>query len=133
MDFWGRVYRINPPNPGFEWHSDNKDSRVAAITVNLTARPYCGGTLYLKNLKKERQNYRLPNLEFGNAILFGISPAWKHKVSRVTGHQPKIAFSGWFFSKRHASKIESVRSKALQNKGIFSSEKTDNVFGSFFE
>lgn len=103
VDFWGRVYRIKPPNRGFAWHSDNRDSRVAALTVNLTNKSYEGGTLFLKNLDNNRQIYRLPNQDFGNAFLFGIGSNWHHKVSRVSGTQPKIAFSGWFFSKPHCS------------------------------
>lgn len=98
--FAGRVYRRVPGGRHHDhWHSDVADRRrLIGMSVNLSAGVYQGGVFEIRDVDTERPLASLPNVGFGDAILFRLSPALEHRVSDVRGDVPKTAFAGWFFA-----------------------------------
>ncbi|MDA1183420.1 MAG: 2OG-Fe(II) oxygenase [Acidobacteria bacterium] len=97
--FEGRVYRMIPGTDHFDsWHSDAGAHRMVGMSVNLGPHPYEGGTLQLRTRGEHAVVRKLPNTVPGGAILFRISPVLSHRVTPVTGTEPKTAFAGWFLA-----------------------------------
>ena len=103
-NFGGRVYRMSPHPEGagaapaaFHWHDDTSDTkRLVGMSVNLSEEPYEGGTFRLRKTGSHKTLGDLPNLRFGGAIFFRITPELEHMVSAIEGNAPKTAFAGWF-------------------------------------
>jgi hypothetical protein len=68
------------------------------MSVNLSADVYDGGVFEIRDVGTERLLATLPNVGFGEAIIFRLSDAIEHRVSEVRGAFPKTAFAGWFFA-----------------------------------
>ena len=98
--FEGRVYRMLSDSEHYDtWHSDTGgDDRLVGMSINLGARPYCGGVFRLRGRPSEELVCELPNTGQGDAILFRISRHLEHRVTSVEGTEPKTAFAGWFKS-----------------------------------
>jgi hypothetical protein len=97
--FVGRVYRKLPAIDHYDdWHTDVTGDRLVGLSINLSPRPYIGGTFRLAKNGSDQILCELPNLGLGDAILFRISPQLKHIVTPVSGMEPKTAFAGWFMS-----------------------------------
>jgi len=97
--FEGRVYRMIPGTDHHDsWHDDAGGHRLVGMSLNLGPRPYMGGCFQLREKSEPTVRRELPNLVPGHAILFRISPALTHRVTRVVGAEPKTAFAGWFLS-----------------------------------
>jgi 2-oxoglutarate-Fe(II)-dependent oxygenase superfamily protein len=96
--FWGRVYRFIP-NSGHHagWHAD-KGNGVIGMSLNLSGRGYEGGLFQLREQQTERMLAEIANTGWGDAMLFQISEQLQHRVTEVTGEEPKTAFAGWFMS-----------------------------------
>ncbi|MGH7933606.1 MAG: PqqD family peptide modification chaperone [Candidatus Binataceae bacterium] len=97
--FGGRLYRL-AARPGMElrWHNDLRDTRLVALTINLSPQPYRGEMLQLRAVN-QRGYEEIPNLDFGDAVLFRVSPRLKHRVTPIEGRIAKTAFAGWFAAK----------------------------------
>jgi 2OG-Fe(II) oxygenase superfamily/Coenzyme PQQ synthesis protein D (PqqD) len=80
------------------WHNDNAESRRAAITINLSPRPYRGGLLEIRRKRDGSIVKQIANVGPGDAVLFRVSVALEHRNTEVIGPNPKTAFSGWFRS-----------------------------------
>jgi 2-oxoglutarate-Fe(II)-dependent oxygenase superfamily protein len=100
--FKGRIYRLAPGSHDYDsWHSDVVDGeppRLAGMSVNLGARGHEGGNLQFRAASSERIEFEIANTGWGDATLFDISGDRKHRVTAVTGREPRIAFAGWFTS-----------------------------------
>ena len=97
--FVGRVYRLEPAHrDAMGWHSDALKKRRVALSINLGAKRYTGGTLEFRDARTKRPLGSAPNRGFGNAVLFRVTRMIEHRVTPVTGRHPKIAFAGWFTS-----------------------------------
>lgn len=97
--FDGRVYRMGAPGEHYDsWHSDIGDSRLVAMSVNLSTAPYSGGLLQIREHDSDEISAEVPNLGPGDAILFRLSPDLRHQVTPVEGSAPRTAFAGWFKS-----------------------------------
>lgn len=96
--FWGRVYRFIP-NSGHHavWHGDEENGLIG-MSLNLSQRGYEGGLFQLRERRTERVLAEIANTGWGDALLFRISQQLQHRVTEVTGEQPKTAFAGWFMS-----------------------------------
>lgn len=101
VSFVGRVYRKLPGPEHFNrWHSDvSKGGRMVALSINLSAEPFAGGELEMREAATRRPVCKLHNVGPGDAILFPIDPALEHRVMTVTGATPKTALAGWFYSR----------------------------------
>ena len=97
--FDGTVYRIDPAFGHYDsWHDDVGHSRVAAISINLSAAPFAGGVLQIRNAATGEILSDVPNPCAGDAVLFRVSPRLQHRVSKVEGASPRTVFAGWFCS-----------------------------------
>ena len=101
--FEGRIYRMEP-NIGHKdnWHSDDTDDRLIAMSVNLSPRGYQGGLLQMREAQSHRMLAEITNTGLGDAILFRISKDFQHRVTEVQGGEPKTAFAGWFFATKQS-------------------------------
>jgi hypothetical protein len=98
--FTGRIYRM-VARPGVEltWHDDALDDlKLVAISANLSDRRYRGGTLQIRE-KSRHACEVVPNLGFGDAIIFRVAEHLEHRVTPVEGKIPKTALTGWFRSR----------------------------------
>jgi hypothetical protein len=97
--FAGRVYRRLAGGPHYvDWHDDLDGRRLVGMSINLSADAYEGGVLEIRDAVTQRSLAALPNVGFGDAIVFRLSDAIQHRVSEVRGAVPKTAFAGWFFA-----------------------------------
>ena len=100
--FAGRVYRRFPGRHYDNWHDDvvapPEPRRLVGMSVNLSADVYTGGVFEIRDAETERLLASLPNVGFGDAILFRLSDSLEHRVSEVRGTLPKTAFAGWFLA-----------------------------------
>ncbi len=95
--FDGRVYRLQSEAGHYDsWHSDAGKNRCVAVSVNLSPQPYDGGRLEIRHASSTAADYVVSPAPFGSAVMFRISPALRHRVTPVTGTQPRTAFAGWF-------------------------------------
>ena len=97
--FTGRVYRmVERPGVQFTWHDDRRGKRrLVAISVNLSDAQYRGGTLEIRK-KSKAVCETVPNLGFGDAIIFRVARDLEHRVTPIRGKVPKTALTGWFRS-----------------------------------
>jgi hypothetical protein len=114
--FEGRVYRMVPgAGHSDSWHDDLVDTRVAALSVNLSREPYSGGDLQIRRRSSGQILECIRNAELGQAVLFRLSNELEHCVAPVEGRLPRTAFAGWFkaqpdfqsVTKQHLSAIRS--------------------------
>lgn len=94
------------------WHDDNMEERRAAISINLSPRPYRGGSLQIRRKRDGQIVKEIANVGAGDAVLFRVSAALEHRNTEVIGPNHKIAFSGWF---RSASLFDRALAARLGN------------------
>ena len=95
--FLGTVYQMIPGQGHYDvWHHDVDESRMVTLSVNLGGEPYEGGVLQIMDWRRQQIVHEVANTGPGDAILFPISLDWRHRLTEVTGHVPKIALAGWF-------------------------------------
>jgi hypothetical protein len=98
--FVGRVYRMVPGQGHYDsWHSDVGGDRMIAMSINLSARPYSGGLLQMRQADGDEIFCEVANLGLGDALLFRIDPSLRHRVTDVVGSVAKTAYAGWFRSR----------------------------------
>jgi hypothetical protein len=97
--FTGRLYRMVPrAGLAFNWHDDMLNDRIVAISINVSDASYRGGTLQIRD--RSRGVYAaVPNLGFGDAVIFPVAEQLEHCVTPVVGKAPKTALTGWFCSR----------------------------------
>jgi hypothetical protein len=104
--FAGRVYRRLPGGRHHDsWHGDIDGKRLVGMSVNLSAEIYDGGVFEIRAVDTQPPLASLPNVGFGDAILFRLSDALEHRVSGVRGESAKTAFAGWFFADLDFDKV----------------------------
>jgi hypothetical protein len=95
--FHGRVYRMVPSSGHYDsWHSDEGFDRLITMSINLSAEPYTGGLLQLREKASSQLLHEVANIRLGDAIVFRIAPTLTHRVTEVAGTAPKTAYAGWF-------------------------------------
>jgi hypothetical protein len=84
--FGGRVYRMRPGvGHHDDWHDDNIDGRLSAMSLNLGLRPYHGGLLQIRRRGADSPHVEIANTVSGDAdSLSGLrrSGASRHRHSR---------------------------------------------------
>ncbi|MGH7924990.1 MAG: PqqD family peptide modification chaperone [Candidatus Binatus sp.] len=94
--FKGRLYRmVARKGLLFDWHPDTKNNRKLAISINLSDAPYRGGTLEIRERSGSVREV-VPNLGFGDAIVFRVAEHLEHRLTPVVGRIPKTAIAGFF-------------------------------------
>jgi hypothetical protein len=95
--FEGRVYRMVPGEEHYDsWHSDVGEDRLVALSVNLGREPANGGVLQIRRADSPAIVADVENPTPGDAVLFRIDPAYRHRVGPVLGANPRTAYAGWF-------------------------------------
>lgn len=97
-NFSGRIYR-NLPDAGhhLDWHDDcNKTDRLVALSINLSTAPYAGGVFQLRYKGAAEMMCEVSHVGLGDAHLFRVDPALEHRLTEVTGREPRTAAAGWF-------------------------------------
>jgi len=95
--FEGRIYCIVPGTDHHDsWHSDVGQDRLLALSVNLGREPFDGGVLQLRPADSPAVLGEVDNPTPGDAVLFRIDPALRHRVGAVTGRVARTAYAGWF-------------------------------------
>jgi hypothetical protein len=93
--FAGRVYRM-APSASVPWHDDLINQRIIAMSINLSTEPFAGGTLQLRSAASGELLHEAHHAEPGDAIVFRLADYLHHRVTRVDGVNPRVAFAGWF-------------------------------------
>ena len=95
--FQGRVYRVIPGQGHHDaWHNDLGEQRLLALSLNLSAEPYQGGVLQIRERASQRIVYEIANIGCGDAIVFRLDKKLQHRITEVEGVWHKTAFAGWF-------------------------------------
>lgn len=97
--FTGRAYRFEANQQSFDnWHSDMSNGRLLGLSLNLTDKPYGGGEFNIRNASSKQLYGKVKHDKWGAAHFFRISDDLEHKVEKVQGEVPRVAFAGWFNS-----------------------------------
>jgi hypothetical protein len=120
--FAGRLYRmVARSGQSFEWHNDVMNDRMVAISINLSDTAYRGGTLQIRDTSGSACE-AIPNLGFGDAIIFRVADHLEHRVTPVVGNAPKTAVTGWFCSRPKYTSVHramvSRSEAALANRAV---------------
>lgn len=95
--FNGRVYKFeNNKNSYDKWHNDMDHGRLLGMSLNLSNKPYGGGDFILRDFTSKQIFKTVQHNQWGSAHFFNISNELEHKVNKVSGENPRIAFAGWF-------------------------------------
>jgi len=94
--FQGRIYNIRKSDHD-DWHQDTGYNYLMAMSINLSPKPYKGGSLCVRDVNTKKVFADIHNIGPGDALIFDISKTLEHKIAPVTGAHPKIAFAGWFW------------------------------------
>jgi len=96
--FRGVIHR-RVPNAGHDdaWHNDLVDSRLAVLSINLSAEPYDGGVLQIREVPG-RIVYEFANTRPGDAVLFALGDGLEHRVTPPEGRVARTVCAGWFRS-----------------------------------
>jgi hypothetical protein len=95
--FVGRVYRMAPGDEHYHvWHNDCVETRMLAISINLSEQIFAGGLFQLKQAQTDEMLANIANTGLGDIVIFRIADDLKHRVTPVFGTVPKTVFTGWF-------------------------------------
>ena len=99
--FSGRIYQRPASSTYFNrWHTDITDAgRMIALSINLNAAPYEGGTLQIRSAGTHEIMCEVYNRNSGDAIIFPVDEKLEHRVCEVESGAAKTALAGWFTSK----------------------------------
>ena len=114
--FSGRVWRMFPGVGHYlNWHDDMVYGRSVALSVNLSSQEYKGGALQIRRRNAGTKIFQVPRLGSGDGVIFQVAPFLEHRVTQVTGQNPRIIFTGWFYSKPKVDLLQ--RSHFLKSAG----------------
>ena len=93
----GRVYRMLPGTGHYDsWHSDVGQDRLVAMSVNLGREPFDGGVLQIRRADSPDILAEVENRVVGDAVIFRVDPAYRHRVGPLRGSGSRTAYAGWF-------------------------------------
>lgn len=79
------------------WHDDLSElDRLLAITIDLGSAPYAGGVFELRKVGDPASVRRFHHARPGTALIFALSPALQHRVTRLESGGPRRLYTGWF-------------------------------------
>lgn len=95
--FEGRLYRLVPGTEHHDsWHSDVGQDRLAGMSINLGRSEVEGGRLQIRRADSPVILREIANQVAGDAVIFRIDPAYRHRVGPLQGVVPRTAYAGWF-------------------------------------
>ena len=98
-NFNGRIHRsVGLQEHEIDWHGDNVDNRLLAMTISLGIDKYIGGSLQIREKVLKNILGEFYQLNAGDAIIFQISPDLEHRLTKVELGTRTVGV-GWFRSK----------------------------------
>ena len=95
--FRGRCYKMLPGGEHFDtWHSDWSDGRRFGLSINLSVEPVTGGEFQIRLRDSQEIIQTIAPSRFGDATLFRLGPALRHRVLPIRGAAPRCSYAGWF-------------------------------------
>ncbi|MGN6398635.1 MAG: 2OG-Fe(II) oxygenase [Mucilaginibacter sp.] len=97
-NFVGRIHRSQEGEQhGIDWHGDNSDNRLLAMTLGLGTCDYSGGKLQMRETGSEKIIREFGHINAGDAVIFKISPGLQHRLTVLDTGQRTVGV-GWFRS-----------------------------------
>jgi hypothetical protein len=98
-NFIGRIHRsVGLQDHEIDWHGDNSDKRLLAMTISLGNDKYSGGSLQIREKVSKNILDEFGQLNAGDAVIFQISPDLQHRLTKVESGTRTVGV-GWFRSK----------------------------------
>lgn len=92
--YQGRIYRMGSEHVA-EWHNDVVDTRLVALTINVSDAPYQGGGVAIREVGTGRI-VDVPAPAIGDGVIFRIGDDLTHRNAPIVGPVEKTAVAGWF-------------------------------------
>jgi hypothetical protein len=92
--YQGRIYRMGAEHVA-AWHNDVFETRLVALTINVSPAPYLGGGVALRHLPTGHVT-EVPAPAIGDGLLFRIGEDLTHRNVDIVGPAKKTAVAGWF-------------------------------------
>jgi 2OG-Fe(II) oxygenase superfamily len=98
-NFVGRLHRSEGGEDHFiDWHGDNADNRLLAMTLSLGTDRYKGGFFQMREKDSGKILREFGQIEAGDAFIFKIAPELQHRLT-VVSEGRRTAGVGWFRAK----------------------------------
>lgn len=95
-NFAGRIHRSEGgEGHQIEWHGDNSDTRLLAMTLNLGRTRYTGANFQIRKKDSDNIIREFGQTEPGDAFIFEIHPELQHRLSLVETGTRTVGV-GWF-------------------------------------
>lgn len=95
-NFTGRIHRSEGGEQHqIEWHGDNTDTRLLAITLNLGKDQYTGAKFQMRKKGDDKIIREFGQTAPGDAFIFEIHPDLQHRLSLVETGTRTVGV-GWF-------------------------------------
>jgi hypothetical protein len=93
----GSVYRMMPGRGHMDrWHGEIFGHHMIAVGVDLSERPYAGGTLEIRDRYSHRVLHRVGGGEPGDATLVRLAPFLQRRITAVEGDFPRTVYAARF-------------------------------------
>ena len=95
--FDGDLYRMMPgPEHEESWHGEIFGHHMVEMSVDLSARPYSGGVLEIRDRYSQEVLHSEAEIEPGDAVLIRLAPFLQHRVTAVKGDSARTVYRGRF-------------------------------------
>lgn len=95
-NFMGRIHRsVGDEKHEIDWHGDNSDTRLLAITLNLGTELYSGARFQIRKKGTQTVLREFGQTNAGDAFIFRIRPDLEHRLSPVEDGIRTVGV-GWF-------------------------------------
>lgn len=100
-NFIGRLHRSEGGEEHFiDWHGDNTDNRLLAMTLSLGRERYQGGLFQMREKDSGKILREFGQIETGDAFIFQIAPELEHRLTVVSEGRRTVGV-GWFRGKQN--------------------------------
>ena len=96
-NFNGRIHRSEDTDHEIDWHGDNADNRLLAMTVSLGYDEYSGAKFQLRKKNEEHIMREFGQIKAGDAFIFKIAPELEHRLTPLLSGKRTVGV-GWFRS-----------------------------------
>jgi hypothetical protein len=99
------------PGPEHEepWHGEIFGHEMVEMSIDLSARPYSGGVLEIRDRYSQQVLHRVADSESGDAVLVRLAPFLQHRVTAIEGASPRTVYAGRFMLFKPGTNSELAR------------------------